>query len=242
MQTFANKFLPDFSGYGYQVVRELGHNYAGGRVTYLATQIITKQPVVIKQFQFARRATNWSGYNALQREIEILQGLKHPNIPRYLGSLETPDGVCIIQEYKDGLTLSTKRSFNIDEVKKIARKLLKILQYLQQQNPLVIHRDLKPENVLVDETIENVYLVDFGFSRVGGEDLATSSIVVGTTGFMPPEQLLNQKLTTASDLYSLGATLVCLLSGISSNALSNYIDHTYSIDTDKLLHSSSTLR
>ena len=54
---------------------------------------------------------------------------------------------------------------------------------------------------------------------------------------MPPEQLLNQKLTTASDLYGLGATLVCLLAGIKSNALSNYIDETYCIDIDKLLHS-----
>jgi len=45
--------FPDFSNYGYQITRELGHNRAGGRVTYLATEINTKRSVAVKQFQFA---------------------------------------------------------------------------------------------------------------------------------------------------------------------------------------------
>ena len=236
MHSRGNKSIPDFGSYGYQALSELGHNFTGGRVTYLATEIATDVQVVIKQFQFALLGATWSGYNAMQREIETLQGLDHPGIPKYLNSFETNDGFCLVQEYKDAQPLSATSSFTLNQIHEIADKTLEILSYLQSFTPLVIHRDLKPENILVDEKL-NVYLVDFGFARSGGSDLAMSSQVVGTTGFMPPEQLLNQKLTTASDLYGLGATLVCLLAGIKSNALSNYIDETYCIDIDKLLHS-----
>lgn len=81
--------FPDFTSQGYQVIRELGHNYIGGRVTYLATEVITQQPVVIKQFQFAQTSSSWSGSKAHEREIQVLQGLDHPGIPRYLAAFET---------------------------------------------------------------------------------------------------------------------------------------------------------
>ncbi|HEY9668448.1 MAG TPA: protein kinase, partial [Coleofasciculaceae cyanobacterium] len=92
--------FPDFSKLGYQVIQELGHNHFGGRITYLATHTSTQQPVVIKQFQFAKVSSNWSGFKAYEREIQVLQGLNHPGIPRYLDSFETPDGFCMVQEYK----------------------------------------------------------------------------------------------------------------------------------------------
>ena len=78
--------LPDFSTLGYQVIRELGHNYIGGRITYLATNLRTQQPVVVKQFHFAKFSSDWSGFKAYEREIQVLQGLNHPGIPRYLDS------------------------------------------------------------------------------------------------------------------------------------------------------------
>ncbi len=65
--------FPDFSQLGYQVIQELGHNYTGGRVTYLATDTQTQQAVVIKQFQFAKFSSAWSGFKAYEREIEVLQ-------------------------------------------------------------------------------------------------------------------------------------------------------------------------
>lgn len=61
-----------------------------------------------------------------------------------------------------------------------------------------------------------MYLIDFGFARLGGSDLAASSVIKGTLGFMPPEQLFNRELSAASDLYSLGLTLLCLLPHIPS--------------------------
>jgi serine/threonine protein kinase len=77
--------FPDFSEYGYQLESELGKNIAGGRVTYLAIDSKTSQPVVIKQFQFAKSISDWSAYDAYLREIQVLQGLNHPGIPHYIG-------------------------------------------------------------------------------------------------------------------------------------------------------------
>ncbi|MBD2445584.1 serine/threonine protein kinase [Nostoc sp. FACHB-152] len=221
--------LPDFCAHGYRVERELGQNHAGGRVTYLATDIHTEISVVIKQFQFAQSGSNWSDYKAYEKEAEILKQLHHPNIPRYLNSFETPAGFCLVQEYKKALSLVKQRYFSPAEVKQIALAILQILVYLQQRNPAVIHRDIKPENILVNcfgQEIK-VYLVDFGFAQIGGRELTASSVIKGTLGFMPPEQLFNRQLTEASDLYSLGMTLIALLTQTKSSDIGQLIDENY---------------
>jgi serine/threonine protein kinase len=218
-----NDLFPNFSNYGYQVRRELGHNRAGGRVTYLATEINSGRSVVIKQFQFARTGARWSDYSAYDREIQVLRGLDHPSIPRYLDSFQTPAGFCMVQEYKDAPSLVAKTQWKPQQTKQIAISVLEILHYLQSQIPPVIHRDLKPENILVDDRM-NVFLVDFGFARTGGGEVAVSSVVKGTLGFMPPEQMFNRQLSVASDLYSLGATLICLLTGTISTEVGSLID------------------
>ena len=211
----------DFQAQGYEAIRELGRNREGGRITWLATNLNTKQPEVIKQFCFAQAGSNWSGSEAHAREIQVLKGLDHPGIPSYLHSFETSDGFCLIQEYIHGSTLAEPRSFSPAEIKQIAIKILEILVYLQNQIPSVIHRDIKPENILVDEQI-NVYLIDFGFARIGSHDVAGSSVFKGTPGFIPPEQMF--KPTNATDLYALGATLICLLTGIKSTKIDQLQD------------------
>jgi serine/threonine protein kinase len=203
----------DFHEHGYHVIRELGRNREGGRITWLATNINTGQPEVIKQFCFAQVGSSWSGSEAHEREIQVLKGLEHPGIPSYLNSFATSDGFCLVQEYINAPTLAENRSFAPEEIKQIAVKVLEILVYLQNRIPSVIHRDIKPENILVDEQI-NVYLIDFGFARIGSHDVAGSSVFKGTPGFIPPEQMF--KPTDATDLYALGATLVCLVTGIKS--------------------------
>ncbi|MEG4089193.1 serine/threonine-protein kinase [Microcoleus sp. Pol12B4] len=217
--------FPDFSNYGYQVTCELGHNRAGGRVTYLATEINTQRSVAVKQFQFAQTGANWAQYQACEQEIKILRELDHPNIPRYLDSFQTASGFCMVQEYKNANSLAILRQLTPQRTKQIAISVLEILKYLQNRVPPVIHRDLKPENILVDDRL-NVSLVDFGFARIGGGEVAASSVVKGTLGFMPPEQIFNRQLTVASDLYSLGATLICLLIGINSTEIGSLMDDT----------------
>jgi serine/threonine protein kinase len=219
--------FPDFSQHGYQVSRELGYNSLGGRVTYLATKINTKKSVVIKQFQFAQLGASWAEYEAYEQEIKVLQNLDFPGIPRYLDSFQTDSGFCMVQEYKNAES-AVARTFSPPEIKQIAIATLEILVYLQAQKPPIIHRDIKPENLLIDDEL-NVYLVDFGFARLGGGNIAASSVVKGTMGFMPPEQMFNRELTKASDLYGLGITLICLLTGTKSADVGNLIDANYGI-------------
>jgi serine/threonine protein kinase len=219
--------FPDFSTHGYQIEKELGHNSLGGRVTYLAKNTNTQKLVVIKQFQFAQLGASWAEYEAYEQEIKVLQNLDFPGIPRYLDSFQTDSGFCMVQEYKNAES-AVARTFSPPDIKQIAIATLEILVDLQAQKPPIIHRDIKPENLLIDEEL-NVYLVDFGFARIGGGNIAASSVVKGTMGFMPPEQMFNRQLTQASDLYGLGATLICLLTGIKSGEIGNLIDENYSI-------------
>ncbi|MEW6498653.1 MAG: protein kinase, partial [Cyanobacteriota bacterium] len=220
----------------YKVVRELGRNREGGRITYLATdtRLNPPQQVVIKEFRFAASGANWSGFKAYQREIEVLRELNHPRIPRYLDSFQTKSGFCLVQEYKNAPFLAQKRNFTPEEIKKIAVSVLEILVDLQKRTPPVLHRDIKPENILVDRQL-NAYLIDFGFARIRGGELAISSVAAGTPGFMPPEEQFGRPLTEASDLYSLGATLICLLTGTRSQDIGNLIDNNYRFNVKKLL-------
>jgi serine/threonine protein kinase len=212
---------PDFSSQGYQVIRELGRNREGGRITWLASVVGTTQQVVLKQFCFAQAGSDWAAFTAYEREIQVLQGLNHPGIPRYLGAFATSDGFCMIQAYVNAASLAVPRSFEPEEIKQIALSTLEILIYLQNRLPPVIHRDIKPENILVDADL-NVYLIDFGFARIGSQEVSGSSVFKGTPGFIPPEQL--RKPTAATDLYGLGATLICLLTGTQSTGIQNLTD------------------
>jgi serine/threonine protein kinase len=218
---------PDFTDRQYRVQRELGRNREGGRISYLAERLNNpSELVVIKQFRFLQTDANWQGFKAYEREIQFLRELDHPRIPRYLDSFETVDGFCMVQEYKDAPTLVDRQSFNPSEIKEIALSILEILVYLQQRIPPIFHRDLKLENILVDDR-HQAYLIDFGLARLEHQEVAVSSIVAGTPGFMPPEELFNRTLTKASDLYSLGATIVCLLTHTRSTDISDLLDDNY---------------
>ncbi|MEM9542481.1 MAG: serine/threonine-protein kinase [Cyanobacteria bacterium P01_E01_bin.42] len=216
----------DFASYGYEIRQQLGANPFGGCITYLAKQLASQTSVVLKQFQFACQGANWSDYRAYETEIRILQRLEHPSIPRFCDAFATETGFCVVQEYKQAQPLHLYRSLTLGEIEQIAIALLEILVYLQSQWPIVIHRDIKPENILVKEKDGKfeVYLVDFGFARSGGEALAASSMVKGTLGFMPPEQIFGRSLTEASDLYGVGATLICLLIGVKSTEIGELMD------------------
>jgi serine/threonine protein kinase len=223
----------DFSHLGYQVNKELGKNRFGGRITHLAEVESTKNRVVIKEFRFADIGTDWSGFKAYEREIEVLKQLEHPRIPSYLTTFETPQGFCLVQEYKDAPSLAAENKFTPEQVRQIAISILEILVYLQQRDPQIIHRDIKPENILVDNNL-NAYLVDFGFARVTNSETALSSVACGTPGFIPPEEYFGRDLTEASDLYSLGVTLICLLTNTRSVDVKKLINDEYCFDFKSL--------
>ncbi len=218
---------PNFRDFGYQVIEQLGINYTGGRFTYKAIELENKQLVVIKQFRFATPNSGWDGYKALEREIKTLQKINHPQIPKYITSFDSGDGLCLVMEYVEGQPLSS-RTFEIEEVYNIAQSLLGILTYIHSVN--IIHRDLKPENILIDKD-KKIYLIDFGLASftANNQSMAASSMVAGTIGLMPPEQLLNRRVTTKSDIYSLGVTVFCLLMKQKTNWISSIVDSSFRI-------------
>ncbi len=226
--------FPDLTSYGYRIDAELGRNRAGGRITWKGVKLDSQQTVVIKQFCFAQANSSWSGYKAYAQEINVLQHLDHPYIPHYLDSIETETGFCLVQEYILASNCSNYRPLSIEEVKQIAVKILDILIYLQQQKSSILHQDIKPDNILLDESL-NAYLIDFGFSRLENQEVAVSSVFKGTPGFIAPEQIMQP--TTASDIYSLGVTLICLLTNKSIEEITAFAapDNPYQLSLTKLL-------
>lgn len=203
----------------YKCSRRLGKQ--AGRQTLLARDLKTQQQVVVKLLSFSSDF-NWEDLKLFQREVETLKSLSHPAIPRYLDSFEidTPSrkGFALVQTYIEAKSLqeylSDGRTFSENEVKQLATALLDILGYLHQRQPPVIHRDIKPSNILLKNrsgnSVGEVYLVDFGAVQTLATQQGKTVTVVGTYGYMPPEQF-GGRAVPASDLYGLGATLIALI-------------------------------
>ena len=74
---------PDLSDNDYQIIRELGRNREGGRVSYLAKKISNDEQVVVKQFRFFCADTTWQEFKIYETEVDFLKQLNHPRIPKY---------------------------------------------------------------------------------------------------------------------------------------------------------------
>jgi serine/threonine protein kinase len=206
----------------YQIEKQLGQKT--GRRTFLAIDLQTELPVVIKLLIFNNEFI-WDDLKLFEREAETLKHLDLPAIPRYLDYFEFDlpklKGFALVQTYIDAPSLkevvSSGRRFTESDLQEFATSMLDILDYLHSLQPPVIHRDLKPSNILLSNrsgnSVGEVYLVDFGsVQNVAAKDGGTMT-VVGTYGYMPMEQF-GGKTVPASDLYSLGATLIYTISGV----------------------------
>nr|WP_242032786.1 serine/threonine-protein kinase [Oscillatoria sp. FACHB-1406] len=194
-----------------------------GRQTFLAHDTVTGDRVILKLLTF-NRELEWDAFKLFEREIQVLQALSHPQIPSYLDSFEFNEGenqgFALVQSYIEARSLESYlqsgRKFSEAELKEIAEALLNILIYLHHLNPAVIHRDIKPSNVLLGDrsgnSVGQVYLVDFGSVQTAASKNSSTFTIVGTYGYMAPEQF-SGRIAPVSDLYSLGATLVYLVTG-----------------------------
>jgi hypothetical protein len=209
-------------------IRELLSQKAGRR-TFLARDLQSQASAIVKILRFDRDF-HWDDLKLFEREAATLQNIDRPEIPKYLDYFEIEEvdtrGFALVQSYIEAPSLETivkqGRKFSESEVIELADRLLDILTYLHQLNPPVIHRDIKPSNILLANrsahSIGDVYLVDFGsVQTVASKDGGTITIV-GSYGYIPLEQF-GGKTTNASDLYSLGMTLIYLLTGIHPTEL-----------------------
>lgn len=205
-------------GERYQIQRQLSDR--PGRQTYLALDLQTQILVVLKLI-YLSDTLGWDDFKFFEREVQVLQAVSHRAIPQYLDSfdLKPEKGLALVQTYIEARSLAeylqAGRSFTQAEVEQIAQDLLEVLIYLHERHPPIIHRDLKPSNILLGSRSGNhpgqVYLVDFGSVRTSMQT-SGSMTIVGTFGYMPFEQFQGQA-TPVSDLYSLGMTLIHLVTG-----------------------------
>lgn len=199
----------------YRILNILGQG--GIATTYAAEDLNIGQQVAIKILSL-RQLKDWKALELFEREGKVLAQLNHPGIPNYLDyfqlDMEGDRRFYIVQEIAPGQSLqdwveSGWRPTEL-EVREIAQKLLEILVYLHQLTPPVVHRDIKPQNI-IRQSDGKIFLVDFGAVQDTYRHTMTSgSTIVGTYGYMAPEQFRGQA-KPATDLYGLGATLLFLL-------------------------------
>lgn len=188
--------------------------------TWHARSHASGEDVIVKIYRF-EQATDWKGLDLFRREITALKQLKHPGIPRYLAHRELElDGqlhVYLVQEHVIGKSLEKLAKITAEELRNLARGVLEILAYLQSFSPPIIHRDIKPANIMVEEN-GKVHLVDFGAVQLVTPADEGGSTIVGTSGYMPFEQLMG-RASPASDLFGLGMTLVWLITRVHPDTL-----------------------
>lgn len=206
----------------YQIIRMLGEGGFGQ--TFLAedTQMPSKRICVIKQLKPAHTepAVYQVVQDRFQREAAILEklGEKHPQIPRLYAYFSDAEQFYLVQEWIEGETLeqlmADQTTFDEWAVRKILLDLLPVLEFVHAQG--MIHRDIKPENIILRKSDRVSVLIDFGAVRetmgtvFNSRGNPTSSIVIGTPGYMPAEQAAGRPIPS-SDLYSLGLTAIYLL-------------------------------
>ena len=186
----------------------------GSQATMLKALDADNHPVAIKVFNISDM-DEWKDQELFEREINVLKTIHLDGVPKYIETIRADQYLYLIEEYIEAQSLEKQiadgRKFTIDESITIFERTAEILCALGNYTPPVIHRDIKPSNLLVDDHL-HVWLVDFGV--VADNSKTFSMTFAGTAGYVAPEQLYG-KASAASDIFSLGATMLHLITGIS---------------------------
>ena len=246
----------------YRAITILGQGGFGR--TFLAVDEFkpSKPHCVVKQF-----LPGVTGKKALQKAAELFKQEasrldelgKHEQIPELLAFLNQEDRQYLIQEFIDGNDLAKELKingvFSQQQIQELLEDLLSVLKFVHDNN--VIHRDIKPENIIRRKKDGKLVLVDFGAAK-GGVDANSSAVgtIIGSAAYIAPEQAVG-KAQFASDLYSLGATCLHLLTDVEPTELfdtaegewmwrdylkDNEIDYELSHVLDKLVEGATKRR
>ncbi|KAL7991846.1 hypothetical protein Chor_016102 [Crotalus horridus] len=149
----------------------------------------------------------------LQREIEIMRGLHHPNIVQMLDSFETDKEVVVVTDYAEGelfQILEDDGNLPEEQVQLIAAQLASALYYLHSHR--ILHRDMKPQNILLGKG-GVIKLCDFGFARAMSIQTMVLTSIKGTPLYMSPELVEEKPYDHTADLWSVGCILYELYVG-----------------------------
>ncbi|MCL6434223.1 MAG: tetratricopeptide repeat protein [Leptolyngbyaceae cyanobacterium HOT.MB2.61] len=213
----------------YQITHHLGGGGFGQ--TYLAEDLHLpgKPQCVVKQLK--PRVTNLEALQTARRlfdtEAEVLYALgNHDQIPRLFAHFEENRDFFLVQEFVEGEVFSqeikARKQFPETEVIDLVQDILTVLEFVHQQQ--VVHRDIKPSNLIRRKGDRRMILIDFGaVKQIGIEayespDQASVTVAVGSSGYMPNEQLAG-KPHFSSDVYAVGMLAIQCLVGINPKRL-----------------------
>lgn len=198
----------------YRIIREIGHGGMGtvflaerddGEFDQLVALKIVRQSVADSQM-----------IERFRQERQILAGLNHPNIAMLLdGGISDLGEPFIAMEFVEGLPLNDYAALNHLNIADKLRLFLKVCSAVAfAHRNLVVHRDIKPTNIFVTADGEPK-LLDFGLAKTFENDSAATQTAIRafTPAYASPEQITGKKITTSSDVYSLGVVLYELLTG-----------------------------
>jgi hypothetical protein len=200
----------------YRIIRQLGQGGMGA--VYEAIDQRLDTTVALKETLFAEERLR----KQFEREARLLARLHHPALPRVSDHFSEGDGQFLVMQFIPGDDLSEmmnrKRGpFPADQVLTWADQLLDALDYLHTQDPQIVHRDIKPQNLKITARGQ-IILLDFGLAKGQAGDISrvtTSASIFGyTPNYAPLEQIQGLGTDSRSDLYSLGATLYHLMTGV----------------------------
>lgn len=208
----------------YRILESLGRGGFGETYLVEDTQMPSHRRCVLKQLKPATRdpQTTQLVRERFAREAATLESLGegHPQIPTLYAYFTENGQFYLVQEWIQGKTLSawvqSHHQMSEAQVRSLLLNLLPVLEFIHQKG--IVHRDIKPDNVILRDRDGVPVLIDFGAVRetmstvMSSSGNPTSSIVIGTPGFMPSEQAAGRPLPS-SDLYSLGLTAIFLLTG-----------------------------
>ena len=199
----------------YRIVRRIGEGGMGS--VYQAWQLGAEQavalkfinPQLVREPEVARRFTN---------EARTYARLQHPNAVALHDVGQDENGapfICMeLVQGEDLATILTRaRRLTAAEAVEVGLQVSDVLANAHSLG--IVHRDLKPENILVRPGIRGMHVkvVDFGIARLLGDPNATQQGMIGTPGYMAPEQIKSQPVDGRADIYALGIVLFQLVAG-----------------------------
>lgn len=180
-------------------------------------------------------ATDWSIISRIEKEVEFLVRIDHPSIVKLYSAFRDEQSQCyyIVMELVEGLNIEqyVTRHGPIPE-QQATEMMMKILDALQcVHNAHIVHRDIKPSNIMIRPD-GNICLLDFGIAKDldnnNGSTIPGS--ILGTNGYMSPEQAAGYSINYRSDIYAVGCVFFYMLTGHHAfNTLSNEFETKDSI-------------
>jgi serine/threonine protein kinase len=203
----------------YRLLRQIGEGGFGA--VYKAEDTELGNRLVAVKEMSARGLTPEETREATEgfhREALLLARLSHPNLPRIYEQFEEDGRWYLVMDFIQGETLEDYLkhrggSLPVKEALQLGLQLTNVLGYLHSRQPPIVFRDLKPSNVMRTSDGQ-VHLIDFGIARLFKPGQAKDTVAFGSPGYAAPEQYGKAQTTPRSDVFSLGALLHQMLTGI----------------------------